>query len=176
MSYPLRMDDGTVPRRPRIRRARAGEAAALSALAFASKAHWGYPAAVLERWRAELTVTPAELVALEAWVAEVDGRAAGFAVLEPGRPHATLQHLWVAPERIGTGIGRALMGQVLRRAHRLGARALEVDADPNAEPFYVACGGRRIGTLAAPIDGAPGRVRPQLLLPVAPPPRVRQST
>jgi len=37
-----------------------------------------------------------------------------------------------------------------------------VDADPNAESFYLACGADRCGEVPAPIRGEPGRVRPQL--------------
>jgi hypothetical protein len=39
-----------------------------------------------------------------------------------------------------------------------------IDADPHAEAFYRACGALRIGGVAAPIDGQPQRVRPQLVL------------
>jgi hypothetical protein len=47
-----------------------------------------------------------------------------------------------------------------------GGNALAIDADPNAEAFYLAKGARRIGEIAAPIEGHPDRVRPQMLLPI----------
>ena len=39
---------------------------------------------------------------------------------------------------------------------------LTIDADPNAELFYLAYGAIRTGTIAAPIEGVPDRVRSQL--------------
>ena len=54
-----------------IRPASAGEAAALSALALRSKAHWGYDAAFLDACRAELTLRDDELASRRTLVAEV---------------------------------------------------------------------------------------------------------
>jgi GNAT superfamily N-acetyltransferase len=54
-----------------------------------------------------------------------------------------LEHLWVSPEHIGTGIGRALFDHAVRRAAALGATTLSIEADPNAEGFY-----RRMGAWA----------------------------
>ncbi|HSD78740.1 MAG TPA: hypothetical protein VLA98_15100, partial [Solirubrobacteraceae bacterium] len=58
----------------RLRPARAGEAAALSALALRSKGHWGYDAAFLELCRPELTLAEEDLGRLTTVVAERDGR------------------------------------------------------------------------------------------------------
>ena len=66
------------------------------------------------------------------------------------------------PQLMDRGIGRALVAHALETAARGGASAVIVDADPNAEGFYLACGGVRCGEVPAPIPGEPGRVRPQL--------------
>src|SRR6185436_5151739 len=42
--------------RVNVRRARAGEARALSILALESKQHWGYTPQDVERWRAEIAI------------------------------------------------------------------------------------------------------------------------
>ena len=65
---------------------------------------------------------------------------------------------------MGRGVGRALLSHAARLAAEAGASALAIDADPNAEQFYLAFGAERVGSLAAQIEGAPGRERPQLLL------------
>lgn len=44
---------------------------------------------------------------------------------------------------------------------------ITIDADPNAEAFYLACGVIRVGHVAAPIFADPSRVRPQLSLPIS---------
>ena len=80
-----------------------------------------------------------------------------------------LEHFWVAPENMGCGVGRALLAHAVGIAASGGAQALAIDADPNAEPFYLACGALRVGAVAAPTEGAPSRARPQLLLYAKPP-------
>lgn len=62
------------------------------------------------------------------------------------------------------GIVRALLAHAVSTARSGGASAIAIDADPSAEPFYLACGARREGVVAAPVSGNPARVRPQLTL------------
>jgi GNAT superfamily N-acetyltransferase len=148
----------------RIRRAHESEADVLSGIARESKAYWAYSAAQLAAWRGELTISPGTVSSLPVYVAEVEARIVGFFVVAPSAPHWTLEHFWVSPSAIGRGVGRALLSRASAIAAEGGATKLAVDADPNAEPFYVACGARRVGSLPAPIEGSPDRVRPQLLL------------
>lgn len=157
-----------------IRKAQAGEADALSALAFEAKAQWGYPRETLESWRESLRITPAELAAKTVLVATIDGKIAGFCSLAPSRGAWELDNLWVAPGLTRRGIGRALLGQALESAFRGGAASVAVDADPHAEAFYLSCGGVKRGEVPAPIPGEPNRVRPQLEF-VAPPGEHRHS-
>ena len=145
-----------------LRSARVEEAGALAELAWAAKASWGYAPAQLERWREGLSPSGASIAAQPTFVAEVDQRLAGFCQLELQARPVELEHLWVHPRFTGQGVGRALLVRCLRDLAALGVEALHVDSDPNAEPFYVACGAVRVGEVAAPIEGHPGRVRPQL--------------
>jgi GNAT superfamily N-acetyltransferase len=148
-----------------IRHAREDEAEALSAIAFKSKAHWKYSAATLATWREELTISPSEIASRPTYVAHEDGELAGFCVLIPEAPHWTLEHLWVLPRHMGRGVGRALLEHAAHVAVDGGADALTIDSDPYAEPFYLACGAQRVGSVAAPIEGSPERVLPKMLLP-----------
>ena len=159
-----------------IRPARVDEAVLLSSIAFESKSLWGYGRAQLEQWRADLTVSGEQIAACPTWVAEAEGRIAGFCMLAPALPHWQLEHLWVRPECAGAGVGRILLGKAASLAASSEAASLAasseaarlaIDADPNAEAFYIACGATRIGAVAAPIEGAPERFRPQLLLALA---------
>ena len=147
-----------------IRPALAGEADLLTEMAIRAKGHWGYATADLLRWRAELIVAPGAIEACPTWVAQVGDSPVGFYLLLSGVPHWTLDHLWVLPDAMGQGVGRALLRHAVRLAADQGALALAIDADPNAEPFYLACGASRVGEVAAPVDGRPDRVRPQLLI------------
>ena len=147
-----------------LRPASAGDAQDLSAIALAAKRHWGYAQELLEEWRAQLTLSPADIAARPTWVATIDGTPAGFYSIAPVEPCWTLEHLWVLPSAMGRGIGLRLLEHALNSALNAGAQGLDIDADPNAEGFYLRCGARRVGEIAAPVPGSPGRVRPQLRL------------
>jgi GNAT superfamily N-acetyltransferase len=148
-----------------IRRARPGEAAALSALALRSKGHWGYSAEFLEACRAELTLRDERLLEERAHVAEQDGVVVGFFTVTGAPPEGALECLYVDPVAIGRGAGRALLDAAIDLARREGFRALTIDADPNAEAFYLRQGAVRVGSV--PSGSIPGRVLPRLRLALA---------
>ncbi len=147
-----------------IRCAREDEAAALSAIARASKSHWPYPATQIEAWLDDLSVSPEQIAAHPTYVVECDNEAAGFYQLLVQEDSWILEHLWVLPHHMGNGVGRALLEHAAGLARQGGARMLRIDADPYAEPFYSACGAGTVGTRAAPIEGLLERVRPQMVL------------
>ncbi|WP_420125922.1 GNAT family N-acetyltransferase [Longimicrobium sp.] len=145
-----------------IRPARPGEAAALTAIAHAAKRHWGYPEAWIARWRDALTLAPA-YVRDHIVVVAVDAadRPCGFYALVIEGAGATLDHLWVEPESMGRGLGRALLSHARETARTHGAARLEIDSDPHAEAFYRRMGARRIGEVRADVDDVP-RVLPRM--------------
>lgn len=147
-----------------IRRAVAGEAEALSKLALIAKAHWGYERAQLQVWNSSLEISAESISARPTFVAELDGQVVGFYSLIPSRDAWELDNLWVTPLFIRKGIGQALLMHAAQIAAERGATSILIDADPNAEAFYVACGATRIGAVSAPIADESGRVRPQLVL------------
>ena len=149
-----------------VRAARPAEAAAISALALRSKAHWGYDDAFLAACRAELTLRPEQCDGVHTVVAERDGRLLGFHRLAGEPPVAELADLFVDPDAIGQGVGAALLADAVGRARALGISRLLIDADPNAEGFYARMGARRIGSVAS--GSIPGRELPRLELAVAP--------
>jgi GNAT superfamily N-acetyltransferase len=127
-----------------IRPARPGEEPALSALALRSKGHWGHDEAFLERARPELTVRPDHLERWVVRVAERDGAPVGFAAVDLGARE--LEMLFVDPDAIGTGAGRALLRDALEHAREAGLAELLIESDPDAEPFYRSQGAEPAGT------------------------------
>ncbi|MFD5135058.1 GNAT family N-acetyltransferase [Streptomyces sp. NPDC058378] len=148
-----------------VREGRPEEAAALTALALRSKAHWGYDEAFMAACRDELTVRPDEVTARRTAVAERDGRLLGFTMLDGSPPEGALGMMFVEPDAMGRGVGRLLFTRTAARARRLGFVRLTIDADPNAESFCTAMGAVRIG--ATPSGSVPGRELPLLELPLA---------
>ena len=147
-----------------IRAAQAADAPTLSALAFRSKAAWGYPTHVLETWRSELTISASTISGQPTFVATIGDEMAGFYSLSPHDKSWRLDHFWVSPQFMRRGVGGRLLRHALQIAGRAGAVKLIVDADPHAGPFYLKHGAIRCGETAAPIPGEPHRVRPQLVL------------
>lgn len=145
-----------------IRRAVEGEAQILSALVMRAKAHWGYSAEQLERWRPELTVNPSDIRAKPTFVATVGEVVVGFYSLVPSQAAWELDNLWVLPEFMHQGIGQALLSHALKTAAHGGAAKVTIDADPNAAAFYLRSGATQTGVVPAPIPGQSERVRPQL--------------
>ena len=145
-----------------IRPAVESEAPVLSDLVMLAKSHWGYSAHALERWRPELAVSPTDVRERPTFVAMTGAEVAGFYSLRTSRAAWELDNLWVLPKFMHQGIGRALLAHALATAARGGASEVIVDADPNAESFYLKFGAIRRGDVPAPIPGQPKRVRPQL--------------
>jgi len=137
----------------RVWRAGPGDAGALGRIAFAAKGHWGYPGRWMELWRPGLEVSPGFVRDNEVYVAVSGGEPVGFYALVGGGRGLDLEHLWVLPAWIGTGLGRKLFGHAMRRARELGARTVTIESDPNAEGFYRRMGARRAGENVYELDG-----------------------
>jgi Predicted acetyltransferase len=71
-----------------------------------------------------------------------------------------MEHLWVLPNAMGQGVGRALFTHAVQRAKAFGVEAIEIECDPNAEGFYERMGATRIGGNVTKME------RQQRILPV----------
>ena len=143
-----------------FRPARLDEVESLNAIAFRSKAYWGYSAEQMEIWRADLAISPEWVTRQQVHIAELDGEVVGFFVVADDSGAWRLEHLWIVPSVIRRGVGRALLARACAVAQDLGASSLLIDADPNAAGFYEACGAEHIGEKAAPIPGVQSRTLP----------------
>ena len=146
-----------------IRRASPDEAALLTEIAHAAKRHWGYPENWIQHWKADLTITPEFIANNEVYVAVKGEEIVGCCALAINESVAELEHMWIRPEQICSGVGRALFMHVKERAANLNVRALEISADPNAEGFYELMGATRIGEVRSEIEGKP-RVLPRMIV------------
>ena len=144
-----------------IRRATADDADALSDLAHRAKAHWGYPAAWMREWDAQLTIIPGYLEMHDVWVSDEDGAIVGMCALEDRKDHWNMEHVWVDPAAHGRGVGRALVMHALDEARRRHAGVVELLSDPYASGFYERLGARRAGEVPAPMPGAKDRTLPR---------------
>jgi GNAT superfamily N-acetyltransferase len=136
-----------------IRDAEPADCEALSELAFASKASWGYDDTFMEACRAELTIRPEDLRNARIRIA-YEAEMLGF----HGVQGDELAWLFIAPEAMGRGVGQALLADACAIARASGVETLRVEADPFAAGFYEHAGARLIGE--APSASIAGRVLP----------------
>ncbi len=134
----------------RIRPARPEDCGRLREVTFASKGSWGYPSEQTRAWVASLDLSERTLDASETVVAEIDeGIVAWAQLLPPADGVCVLDHLWVEPGSMRTGVGTQLFRYAMTRARDLGATAMEWEGEPNAVGFYERMGGRRVRTVTS---------------------------
>lgn len=128
-----------------VRRARPADAATLTRVAHAAKRHWRYPEELILMWKDALSVSEDYVEAHPVFCAVRDAEIVGFYSLVGDGDARELDHLWVVPQHMGTGVGTRLFEHALLTMRESGGRSLRIAADPNAEGFYVKRGARRVG-------------------------------
>jgi GNAT superfamily N-acetyltransferase len=129
------------------------DAAALSNIARTAKQRWGYPDEWMRRWKDDLTITPEYIRTHPTYAATSAGNVVGFCALRLEPADAWLDHLWVLPEAMGRGYGRALFRHAELAARAAGAIRIKVESDPHAEGFYQRMGATTFGRKPASVDG-----------------------
>ena len=136
-----------------IRPAAANEASVLTSMALEAKRYWGYPEHWIKHWESDLTISSDFIHDNHVYVAEEDGQIQGFYALIVEGDKAELDHMWVKPALVGTGIGKELFLDAMERAAALKVIAVEISSDPNAAGFYRRMGATEIGEIDASFDG-----------------------
>ena len=137
----------------RIRKADPAERETLSEIARAAKRHWGYPEAWMALWEDELAFAPDCFDEWQVWCASVGGEVVGVASLSRDGNEAELENLWVLPDFIGRGVGKALFRHAATSARRQGCGRLRIVSDPNARAFYERMGARIDGDTPSRPEG-----------------------
>jgi len=136
-----------------IRKAQPEEAGTLTQIALDAKRYWGYPEHWIRHWESDLTISPEFIRDNHVYVADDAGELRGFYALCVTKTKAELEHMWVMPSHIGTGLGKELFLDAMDRAAELNVPAVELSADPNAAGFYERMGAKRIGETASEVHG-----------------------
>ena len=113
------------------------DAIQLTQIALKSKAFWGYSEVQIESWREELTVSEQMISEMIVYKFLKDDKIIGFYILnQPKEETIELEFLFVSPKYIGKGIGKQLLRHSFEKGKILGAKSMQLLADPNATPFY----------------------------------------
>ena len=125
-----------------------------------SKAVWGYDEAFMKACEKELEVTLHLLKAQHVMVASKRGKIIGVVEIWVNGSEGHLEKLFVDPAVLRSGAGRKLFDWAVTKAKGLGADHLMIEADPDAEGFYLKMGATRVGDV--PSGSIPGRTLPLL--------------
>ena len=125
----------------------------LTAIAHAAKRHWGYHEELISLWQADLTVSPQFIVDCPVFCAVRDSEIVGFYALSRQGEAFELEHLWVDPQHMGTGVGALLFEHAVRTVRSMGGSVLNLASDPHAEGFYRRMGAIRVGEVASRPEG-----------------------
>lgn len=142
----------------KIRKAKSDESEILTQIAQTAKRYWNYPERWLTLWKDALTIMPDFILKNEVCVAVDGDKILGFYALAAKDEAMTLEHLWISPERIGTGIGRELFAHAVDKANSLNAKSIDIASDPNAEEFYKRMGAKRIGEIITQVEDTERRL------------------
>lgn len=141
-----------------IRPASAEDAPILTRIALDAKRHWGYPEHWIKHWERDLTISSQFITENQVFVSETEGEIRGFYALCLDGTKAELEHMWVTPDYIGTGVGKELFLDAMDRASALSVREVGITADPNASGFYERMGATKTGETESSIDGQIRRI------------------
>src|SRR5882724_8353009 len=141
-----------------IRRASTEESDTLTQIAHDAKRHWGYPEHWIKHWESDLTITAEFISNNQVYVADQAGEIQGFYALSVDHNQAELEHMWVAPAYIGTGVGKELFLHSMETATSMNIREVQISSDPNASGFYERMGARKVGEVDSEIDGQPRKL------------------
>ena len=125
-------------------------------------AYWPHDDPYLAQANRLLSLGAEDLERDEAWVLEREGNPAGYYRLTLHGNLAEIEELFLEPEWIGHGIGRKLFEHAVTNARRCGCTRLEWETDANAAGFYLAMGGREIGTRPSGIESGEPLTRMRL--------------
>ena len=129
------------------------DAETLTRIALEAKKYWGYPENWMNHWKDLLTIQADYIQANATFKAIKNGQIIGFYILGKTPEQMELQHMWVHPDEIGHGVGRSLMEHAIRQAAQSDLEIMEIEADPNAEGFYLKMGARRVGARIYKLEG-----------------------
>jgi len=120
-----------------IKRARVDDHVALTNVMRKSKAIWGYSKEQMKLWEGELTITEKDILENNFFNIYHDNQIAGFYSESIQFGNLKLENLFVHPDFVGQGYGKLLLEDFLKRSNSIQHERLILEADPNAELFYI---------------------------------------
>ncbi len=136
-----------------IRAALPADALRLTVIAHAAKRHWSCSDDLMALWDDELTLSPQFITGHPVFCAVRDGEIIGFYALSRRGETCEIEHMWVDPQHMGTGVGALLFEHAVQTIRSMGGSVLTIVSDPHAEGFYRRTGAIRVGEAPSKPEG-----------------------
>lgn len=110
-----------------------------------AKRHWGYSDELMTIWLPDLLISSEDYTNRLFWKMSVNEEMLGvFSVSIIDDNYCELEDFWLHPLAIGKGLGGEMFQFVIRYLKKIKSKVLIINADPNAEGFYLRMGAERI--------------------------------
>lgn len=110
----------------------------------------------MQVFESELTITPETITRHPTIVLEADSKLIGYYILvSKDAETVELEHLFIDPAHLRQEFRSQLLQHSRDTALSFGFKRMIIQSDPNAEPFYLTHGAKRIESISSSI---PGRV------------------
>ncbi|MDR6845834.1 GNAT family N-acetyltransferase [Flavobacterium granuli] len=111
-----------------------------------SKAYWGYSEEQILKWSDNLTISKDYIENNFVFKLVNNNEIVGYySFIIKEEKNIILDNLFILPEYIGKGFGKYLMIDFLNRMKNKNFEKITLDAEPNAENFYIKIGFKKIG-------------------------------
>ncbi len=126
-----------------------------------SKGIWGYSVQQMADWDEALTILPKYIAENETLKLVSGKKIIGYySVLKIDAKILKLDNFFILPEAMGQGCGSLLLTYLFEKASEENFDCITLDADPNAEAFYLKFGFSTVGQVET---STPGRYLPQMI-------------
>lgn len=123
-----------------IMRASVKDAELLASLEFRSESYWGYGSDFMDRFKNIYLITEEFISNNPTYILKDNDIIIGFYGLLIGKEETSLEYLFIEPEYIGRGYGKALWNHALEECNKLGVREFTIITSPDARGFYLRLG------------------------------------
>jgi ribosomal protein S18 acetylase RimI-like enzyme len=130
----------------KIKKASINDNEILTEITKKSKAYWGYSEEQLLKWSNNLTISREYIESNSVFTLVINDKIVGYySYIIKEEKNVILDNLFILPENIGKGFGKYLMTDFLNRMKNENFEKITLDAEPNAENFYLKIGFKKIG-------------------------------
>lgn len=130
----------------KIEKAHSNDSDILTYITKKSKAYWGYPDDLLDKWSAQLTVTKSYIEKNNVFKILLDNKVIGYySFFYESNTAIRLDNLFLLPDFIGKGYGKILIDDFLKRIKTEGIVNVILESEPDAKRFYEKFGFVTIG-------------------------------